>query len=59
MADDTGAGTGCAVVIGLIIAAPFFIAAIPILAGVAVGLFVCFVVIPLIACAIASIFGLK
>jgi hypothetical protein len=50
---------GCGTVIGLIIALPFFIAAIPVLAGIAVGLFVCFIAVPLIAKAIASFFGLK
>ena len=43
-------------VLGILLAAPFIIAACPILAGACVGLFVCFVVIPVAARYIASFF---
>ncbi len=56
---DDSAGTGCAVVVGIILALPFFIAACPILAGIAVGVFVNLVVIPVVAWIIARILGLK
>lgn len=48
--------TGCAVILGLLIAAPFFIAAIPVLAGVAIGGFFCFIALPIFAKFIASFF---
>lgn len=37
MSDEPNIGLGCAVVLGLLLAAPFFIVAIPALAGLAVG----------------------
>jgi hypothetical protein len=56
---DDSPGTGCAIVLGLLLALPFFIAAIPVLAGIAVGLFVNLVVIPVVAWIIVRILGLK
>jgi hypothetical protein len=53
------AGTGCAIVLGILLALPFFIAAIPILAGIAVGLFFSFVILPVVAWIICKILGLK
>jgi hypothetical protein len=50
---------GCGVILGMILAAPFIIAACPILAGIAVGLFFHFVVIPVVAWIIARTLGLK
>ena len=57
--DDNSTGTGCAIVRGLLLAAPFFIAACPILAGIAVGLFFNLVIIPVVAWIIVRILGLK
>ena len=56
---DDDACTGCAVVVGILVAVPFFIATCPILAGIAAGLFFCFVVLPLVAWFIARILGMK
>jgi len=50
---------GCGVVLGIILAAPFFIAACPILAGIAVGFFINLVVTPLAAWIIVRILGMK
>jgi hypothetical protein len=57
--DDDSAGTGCAIVLGILLALPFFIAAIPVLAGIAVGLFINFVILPVVAWIICKILGLK
>ena len=57
--DDDSAGTGCAIVVGILLALPFFICAIPLLAGIAVGLFFHFVIIPVVAWIIVRILGLK
>ena len=57
--DDNSAGTGCAIVLGILLALPFFIAAIPVLAGIAVGLFFHFVILPVVAWIICKILGLK
>ncbi len=37
MTNESNAGAGCIVALGLLMAAPFFIAAIPLLAGIAAG----------------------
>ena len=55
--DDHSAGTGCAVAIGHPPGPPFFIAAIPVLAGIAVGLFFHFVILPVVAWIIVRILG--
>jgi len=52
---DDDAGTGCAIVLGLLIALPFFIAAIPVLAGITFGIFFWFVIIPAIVAFVAGI----
>jgi hypothetical protein len=56
---DDDSAKGCAVVLGLLLAAPFFIAACPILAGIAVGLFFSFVIVPVAAWIIVKMLGLK
>lgn len=48
------AGTGCAIVLGVLLALPFRNAACPILAGIAVGLFFSFVIVPIVAWLIAQ-----
>jgi hypothetical protein len=55
MNDD--AAIGCAVVLAILLAAPFFIAAIPALAGIVVGLIFSFVILPLIAWFIGKMLG--
>ena len=45
--------------LGILLALAFFIAACPILAGIAVGLFFHFVILPVVAWIIARILGLK
>jgi hypothetical protein len=50
---------GCAVVLVFLLAAPFFIAAIPILAGVVVGLIFAFVIVPAAVWFILNLLGLK
>ena len=45
--------------IGILLALPFFIAVIPVLAGIAVGLFFHFVILPVVAWIIVRILGLK
>ena len=57
--DDDSGSTGCAIVLGILLALPFFIATCPILAGIAVGLFFHFVIIPVVAWIIVRILGLK
>ena len=56
---DDSPGTGCAIVLGILLVLPFFIAAIPILAGITVGLFFNLVIIPVAAWIIVRILGLK
>ena len=56
---DDDAAKGCAVIMTILLAAPFFIAACPILAGIAAGSFFSFVILPLIVWWILRIFGIK
>ena len=56
---DDDSATGCAIVVGILLAVPFFIAAIPVLAGITAGAFFYFVVVPLLAWFIARILGMK